>query len=295
MKLCISRVIYFIAIHLFLLVGFKYFDKKHIPFILIFFSLKAMAITMGMHRLWTHETYKTNKCMKILLAIFCNSTFEGSIKEWTSHHRMHHRFEETNPELDPYSIKKGFLWAHVLAHCYNKDDDFQEEVAKIREELRESRESFDNKLIDVEDKYYEILAVFTGVLLPILICKLLYSDSTVLSCLYSVVVSIVITYHATWSINSFAHLIGDKPFVTEHTSGDNHLLGLITFGEGYHNYHHAFPKDYKSAYSLKTLNLSAWCLSFLHKIGIVKDLKVAKNINITKQPDLNNVEYTTIN
>lgn len=293
MKLCISRTIFFLATHMFLFC-FKHFDKTHIPFILVFVSLKIMSITMGMHRLWTHETYKTNKFMKILLAIFCNSTFEGSIKDWTSDHRMHHRFEETNPALDPYSIKHGFLWAHTLAHCYNRSDRYNEEKTKIKEELRESRESFDNTLIDFENKYYVVLTLFTGLLLPILICKLLYPSSTILSCLYSVVVSIVITYHLTWSINSFAHIIGDKPFITEHTSGDNHLLGLLTFGEGYHNYHHAYPKDYKAAYSLRTFNLSAWCISLLHKLGIVKDLKVAKNINIRKQPDLEKVEYTTI-
>jgi stearoyl-CoA desaturase (Delta-9 desaturase) len=294
MKLCISRVTFFLAIHLFLLFGFENFDKTHIPFIICYVIFKNLSITMGMHRLWTHETYQTNKFMKILLAIFCNATFEGSIKDWTSNHRMHHRFEETNPEFDPYSIKKGFLWAHILAHCYTRSDKYNKEQVKICNEFKKSRTEFDNKLIDFEHTYYVAFALFTGLLCPILICKLLYSNSTVLSCFYSVVASIVTTYHATWCINSFAHLIGDKPFVTEHTSGDNHLLGLITCGEGYHNYHHAFPKDYKSAYSLKTFNLSAWCLAFLHKIGIVKDLKVAKNINITKQPDLEKVEYTTI-
>jgi stearoyl-CoA desaturase (delta-9 desaturase) len=253
-----------------------------------------MGITMGMHRLWTHESYKTNKFMKILYAIFCNATFEGSIQDWTSNHRMHHRFEETNPDLDPYSIKKGFLWAHILAHCHMRSDKFNEEVAKIKQELIKSRESFDNKLIDFEHKHYVILTFFIGILLPLLLCKFTHPSSTIMSCFYSVVMSIVLTYHATWSINSFAHLIGDKPFITEHTSCDNHLLGLITCGEGYHNYHHAYPKDYKAACSLGTVNISAWCISFLHKIGIVKDLKVAKEIKIRKLPCLDLVEYSTI-
>ena len=78
-----------------------------------------IAVTAGFHRLWTHKSYQPVKIVKIILSIFCNSTFESSIKEWTANHRMHHRFEESNPSLDPYSIKKVF-YGHIYFVIFSK-------------------------------------------------------------------------------------------------------------------------------------------------------------------------------
>ena len=86
---------------------------KHYKFLISFTLLKYLAVTAGMHRLWTHKSYSANKLIKLILFVLCNSTGQSSIKEWTAIHRMHHRYEENRPEYDPYSIKKGFFWAHM--------------------------------------------------------------------------------------------------------------------------------------------------------------------------------------
>jgi len=100
-----------IIFHISPIIFWKYLKvAKHIKLILVFTSLKMIGVTGGLHRLWTHKSYNTTKIIKYILAFFANASFQGSIKMWTSNHRMHHTYEESNPSLDPYSIKKGFWW-----------------------------------------------------------------------------------------------------------------------------------------------------------------------------------------
>ena len=294
MKLNLSRVIFFIVTHLYTIFGWTYFEKSHIPLILFLWMMKCLSITMGMHRLWTHESYKTTKLVKTILLLTCSSTFEGSVRDWTTNHRMHHKYEETHPEFDPYSIKKGFLWAHLLAHCFNRNKEYNLENERTNLELEKERSDFDNKIISFEHNNYTALALFTGIICPLFIFKLVFPKDSIVSYMYSIVLSIIITYHATWSINSFAHLIGDKPYVTDHTSGDTHILSLVTFGEGYHNYHHAYPKDYRAASTIKSCNISAWLITLMHKLGLVHDMKIVQTPIVRKYPDLKNVKYEII-
>ena len=219
----------FIIFHISPIIFWKYLKvAKHIKLILVFTSLKMIGVTGGLHRLWTHKSYNTTKIIKYILSFFANASFQGSIKMWTSEHRMHHRYEESNPSLDPYSIKKGFWWAHIVSHIYKKSDNFIKVRDNIDKELiRERGDEFDNKLIKFEDEYYLILVILSGIIIPLIIFKLFFKDSLI-SCLMSIFVSVLITYHCTWSINSFAHLIGDKPFSREHTSVDNNIYTFQT-------------------------------------------------------------------
>jgi stearoyl-CoA desaturase (Delta-9 desaturase) len=288
------KIVFFLfCIHTFSLFGIPYFQRTHLPFIIFLWAMKCIGITSGMHRLWTHASYKTNKFIKLILLTICNSTFEASVQEWTINHRMHHRFEESNPELDPYSIKGGFLWAHIIANCIYKSEQYNKEADKIKLELELERSDFDNKIIRFEHKYNFGSSLFTGIILPFSVLKL-YTGDTGLSCLYSVVLSILSTHHCTWSINSFAHWMGDKPFVTKHTSGNSHLLSLFTFGEGYHNFHHAYPKDYRASHTLFGCNVTGWIITIMHKLGLAYDLNVVKDMKQTPLPQLDDVEYKTL-
>ncbi len=267
--------------------------RKHLLLICIFSLLKMIAVTAGFHRLWTHKSYNPVNNVKIILSIFCNSTFEASIKEWTSNHRMHHRFEDSNPSLDPYSIKKGFLWAHMFCHFFKKKKIYLTELNKVKKELEKERSNFDNKLIDFEDKHYNKLAIISGLVLPTFFFKFFFKDS-LFTCLGSVILSIILTWHLTWSINSVAHIYGDKDFSTKHTSGNSHILSFFTCGEGYHNYHHSYPKDYKASKNLFCFNLTGWFIYLLYKLKMATKLIQVKNIGKKELPNFNDIDYKTL-
>lgn len=272
-KLNLTTTLFIITIHLIPVVFKNYCKfKKHFILIVILWSMKCISVTMGLHRLWTHGSFDTTRLIKIILMILSNSTFESSITKWTTYHRMHHRFEKTDPSLDPYSITKGFLWAHILSHCYNK------KLGKIfnvvRQELRDERSEFDNILLDFEDKYYNFLSLISGIILPTIFFQKYYNDGLI-SSFVSTTIVILMTWHSTWSVNSFAHLEGNKPFDKKHTAVDNHIVSLISFGEGYHNYHHTYPKDYKASKNLLCFNLTGIIIFLMSKLNLAWDLRKA--------------------
>ena len=125
-KLKYFNIYFILAIHLIPFILYKFLLlRKHLIFIIFFTIIKATSITLGNHRLWTHKSYDTKKWIKIILIILCNGTLENSTKIWTINHRMHHRFENIDPELDPYSITKGFLWAHLTCNFYHKSENMK--------------------------------------------------------------------------------------------------------------------------------------------------------------------------
>ena len=292
MNFIYKNVIFILTIHILPIITYNYFEITQLNSLIVFWAMKCIGVTAGMHRLWTHQSYNTYPKIKLILLGLCNSTFEGSVKKWTINHRMHHRFEESDRQyLDPYSIKKGFIWAHIECHLVKKSNEYILEAKKVEKELYYSRNNYDNIIIEFENQYYFSLTILTGIIFPTLIFKLLYYNHSIISCFYSVIISILLTYHSTWSINSFAHMIGNKPYSSKHTSCDNHILSLFTFGEGYHNYHHSFPKDYKASYNLKCFNVTGWLIFLLYKLGLAYDLKEISEIKKTELPDLDNINY----
>lgn len=292
MKLNINNILFISTIHILPIITSSYFEINQLNSILLLWAFKCIGVTAGMHRLWTHQSYNTHPLIKLVLLTSCNSTFEGSVKNWTINHKMHHRFEESNRQhLDPYSIKKGFFWAHTLCHLVEKSAEYKLEAKKVERELYNSRHVFDNLIIEFEDRCYTELALFTGIIFPTLLFKIIYYNHSIISCFYSVILSILLTYHCTWSINSFAHMIGDKPYSSKHTSCDNHLLSIFTFGEGYHNYHHSFPKDYKASHTLQSFNITGWFIFLLYKLDLAYDLREVSEIKKTELPELDNIHY----
>ena len=275
MKLSISSL-YLSMLHIIpILLRKKSNYKKHYKLIFFIMIFRCLGVTMGMHRLWTHKSFNTTKIIKIILLFICNSTGEQSVIDWSSNHRMHHRYEETDISLDPYSIKKGFLWAHMFSFFFKKSKKYKDVQNKVKTELKNERSNFDNKILNFEDKNYVILLIITGIIIPTLSFQKYYKNGLITS-FNSAILCKLITYHCTWSVNSFAHLVGEKPYNKEHTSVDNHLVSLFTSGEGYHNYHHTFPKDYKASKNLRCLNLTGLVIFLLSKVNLTWDLIESK-------------------
>ncbi len=233
---------------------------------LVVAALTGLSITAGYHRLFSHTTYKTNPIIEFILLFFGSMSTQGSALRWSHDHRLHHAFMDT--DRDPYCIKDGFLHAHIL-WMFKKQPEIQDRVVA---DLKR------NKLLVFQDKYYVPCLIVTN-LIPILLFGFLFHNffgAIVLVWL----VRLFLSHHSTWFINSLAHYWGARTFCREQTAVDNYLISLLTFGEGYHNYHHKFAKDYRNGVRWYHFDPTKWLIWTLSRLGLARDLKTVSNERI---------------
>lgn len=238
-----------------------------ISFILLYAT--GLSITGGYHRFYAHRTYKTNGFIEGILLFFGAMAGQGSALRWSFDHRIHHANVDT--DLDPYSIKKGFWYAHCL-WILEKPQPIDPKVVP---------DLMNNRLVMLQDRFYgsffigsNILAfLFAGWLLNDYLGALALAVGLRLFCLH----------HFTWFINSLAHTWGDKPFSQEHSAVNNYVISLLTFGEGYHNYHHTYANDYRNGIYWYQFDPTKWLIWTLSKLGLVQNLRRMDPFTIKKR------------
>ncbi len=225
----------------------------------ILLGLAEIGITAGYHRFYSHRTYGLSKIAEIPLLLFGTLAMQGSVFNWASNHRAHHRFTDT--EKDPHSIKKGFWYAHML-WLFDKD------VPIDKNAIHDLRQ---NKLLVWQHKHYTAATIGINMISFLFVGWLLkdFIGAFVLSWWTRLFVS----HHFTWFINSLAHCWGAKTYSKEQTAVDNFLLALVTFGEGYHNYHHVFSSDYRNGVRWYHFDPSKWLVWTASKIRLAQNLK----------------------
>lgn len=233
------------------------------------FFATGISITGGYHRYFSHRTYKTNRFVESILLFLGTLTAQGSALRWSYDHRIHHAFVDT--DNDPYSIKKGFWYAHCLWIL---------EVPRTIEKKIVS-DLMNNPLVMFQHNYYKPLLVLTNFIV-FLFTGWLFNDYLG-AFVFAVFVRLFVLHHFTWFINSLAHTWGDKPFCTEQTAVDNYLISLVTFGEGYHNYHHTYANDYRNGIRWYHFDPTKWTIWMLHKLGLATGLKRMDAYTIKKR------------
>ncbi len=224
----------------------------------------GMAITVGYHRYFSHRSYKTKKWIEYLYVFFGTSAMEMSIAEWAYDHRNHHRYTDT--EKDPYSIKKGFWYAHISWLFTNRGT----EGGKTEMDFKKISDLWKDPFIRFQYKYFTLFAIFSAFIFPGMIASL-WGDFWG-GVLIAGLVRSVIVHHGTFSINSVCHMIGKRPYSLEESARDSWISALLTFGEGYHNFHHKFPGDYRNAIRFWQYDPSKWFIWTLSKLGLSWDL-----------------------
>ncbi len=228
---------------------------------LFFFYLIAtsLAITVGYHRYLSHRVFKTNSVLHFLLLFFGAATFQKSALRWASQHRQHHQFTDT--ELDPHNSKRGFFFCHVgwimfYKHAVN---------FKNVEDLTKS------KLTQHQHDHYNLWSVTSGLALPMLLG--FATGHPLGAFIMTFCLRTTLILNMAFFVNSSVHMNGDKGFDAHTSAGDNWFWALLTNGEGYHNFHHKFPNDYRSGHLWHHWDPSKWVIYLLARLGLVQDVK----------------------
>ncbi|KAF8322280.1 putative stearoyl-CoA desaturase [Clavulina sp. PMI_390] len=211
-----------------------------------------LGITIGYHRLWSHRSFVARRPLRFVLAILGTMGCQGSIKWWCSRHRLHHRYTD-DPIHDPYAATLGLMHAHV-GWIFRRPV-YEKMKFVDRSDLER------DPVVRFQHQYYIPLTITVCYVLPALIAQSWGDPAGGL--LYGGFVARVIIWHCTFLVNSLAHWDGLQPYTDEVTARGNLFLAILTAGEGNHNFHHAFPRDYRASPHILTWDPSRWTIDAL--------------------------------
>jgi stearoyl-CoA desaturase (delta-9 desaturase) len=221
----------------------------------------GLGISLGYHRLHTHRSFRVPQALEYLLAFFGTLTLEGGPIFWVATHRIHH--SRSDQPGDPHSPRDGAWWAHVgwilLGDSKHADT---RAMAKFAPDLAKHR------FYVWLNNYHWLPMVLLGVAL--------LAIGGIPLMLWGTCLRVVIGLHATWLVNSATHLWGSRRFATNDDSRNNWWVALMTFGEGWHNNHHAHPTSARHGLAWYELDLSWITLYVLRFLRIAKNIRVAK-------------------
>jgi len=227
---------------------------------IVLWFITGLSITAGYHRLFSHKSYKASAPVRLFYALFGGAAFEASIITWAAHHRFHHRHVDT--DNDPYNAKQGFWYSHMgwlLEHGTKHED------------LSNVPDLWKDPICAWQHRHYLSLAI--GVNVAITLGLGWVTGHWVGMIVFALLLRILLLHHFTWLINSAAHVWGNQPWSRGHTARDNWYLSLLTFGEGYHNYHHTFQADYRNGPLWYNIDVTKWLIWSLSRIGLTADLR----------------------
>ena len=224
----------------------------------------GLSITAGYHRLISHRAYDAHWSVKLFFLIFGAAAFENSALKWCSDHRVHHH--HVDHDEDPYNINKGFFYAHIgwIFFKQNDTNPFENRYAK---------DLVKDKLVNWQHRYYLALSVLVGLILPGVIGYMMGSFLGGIA--IGGFLRLVLVHHSTFFINSLCHVIGSQTYSKEHSARDSFVMALLTYGEGYHNFHHTFPSDYRNGIKWYHFDPTKWLIKTLTVVGLAEKLKQA--------------------
>jgi len=233
---------------------------------LFYFAATGLSITVGYHRLFAHSTYKTNSVVRFFLLFFGAAAFQQSALQWSSQHRDHHRFVDT--DRDPYSIGKGFFYAHIGWLIFWKYETNYDNVKQLQ----------NDSLVMHQHRYYNQWAIGAGIAAPALIGLL--TGHLLGALLIGVGLRLTLVYHTTFFVNSVCHMFGTATYDIDSSARDNWFTAIFNFGEGYHNFHHRFAVDYRNGVRWYQFDPGKWTIAILEKLGLAWDLRRVSNFRI---------------
>jgi stearoyl-CoA desaturase (Delta-9 desaturase) len=228
----------------------------------VFITANNMAITCGYHRLFAHATYQAHPVLKVIYLAVGAMALQNSALLWSANHRDHHRFID-DPERDPYCARRGFWFSHIgwMLHNYASGEP---NLSTVRDLERDP-------LVMFQHRYYLPIALGMNFGMPLLAGWA--TGDPLGTLLLAGFLRLVVGHHTTFFINSLAHMWGLRPYSDENTARDNGVIAMLTFGEGYHNFHHKFSHDYRNGVRWWQWDPSKWFISLMNWLGLANNLK----------------------
>ncbi|XP_072760627.1 acyl-CoA Delta-9 desaturase-like [Anoplolepis gracilipes] len=271
-----TEIIWYIVLQIVLLHGigiygiftFNYLENSMTTlWIFGMYIISNFGVSAGAHRFWSHKCYKAKLQLRILLLICFSTCAQNTICKWVKNHRMHHKYCDT--DADPHNSKRGFFFTHVGWVMMKEHPEFIEKSKQLN--LSDVRS---DSVVAFGEKYFLPLQLFFGFILPTTLPVYFWNDTWSRAVISQVFIRYMITLNSVWTINSIAHAWGTRPYNKNIKPADNNFVNYITVGEGYHNYHHVFPWDYRSAETGNNrINYTTFFINIFAKLGLAYDLR----------------------
>jgi stearoyl-CoA desaturase (delta-9 desaturase) len=255
-------VIAMTAFHIGAVAAFFYFDWGAIvATLLLWYISGSWGIGMGYHRLLTHRGFKTPKWMEYFLTICGTLALEGGPIFWVATHRIHH--QNSDHEGDPHSPREGTYWAHMGWIMTGKAMHHDTNILK-------------RYVPDLsKDKFHVALTTWHWVP-QVVVGLMLLAIGGWPYVLWGVFFRTVFGLHCTWAVNSATHLWGSRRFATRDDSTNNWWVAMFTWGEGWHNNHHAHPVSARHGLAWYEIDINYVGIKTLEALGLARDVKVAR-------------------
>lgn len=212
---------------------------------------------------------------------------EGSIRWWCRDHRAHHRYTDT--DRDPYNAHKGLIYSHLgwMLLKQNPQNIGRADISDLNSD----------PMIRFQHRHYGLFALVFGFVFPTIVAGLGWGDWKG-GFYFAAVTRLIFVHHATFCVNSLAHYLGDTTYDDKHTPRDHFITAILSLGEGYHNFHHEFPQDYRNAILFYQYDPTKWLIKFLSFLGFTSHLKrfpdneIIKGQVMMKQKKLDAIKKT---
>ena len=247
------------------------FDALQWGWALLFLYLNGMSITGGYHRLWSHRAYEARSPLKWFFACWGAGALQNSILIWASDHRRHHRYVDDDAR-DPYCAGRGLWFSHMgwmLRRYQRNQPDFSN-----------ARDLENDPVVMWQHRHYVPLTIGMNLLLPIGLGA--WHGDIIGTVLLVGLLRLVVNHHVTFFINSLAHYWGSRPYTEANSARDNGLLAFLTYGEGYHNFHHIFQGDYRNGIRWWQWDPTKWMINLCSRVGLATNLRRVPDFRIQR-------------
>jgi sn-1 stearoyl-lipid 9-desaturase len=259
---------FIVAVHIGALFGLLTFSWRALGVgLLLWWITGSLGIGLSFHRQLTHQGFDTPLWLRRLLALFGTLAVQGGPIAWVAGHRLHHAHSDR--AKDPHDSTRGFWWSHVGWLFYRDPLNGRFEYYS-----RYARDLVADPFILFLDKWFVVLQVALGLLL------LALGGWSFL--VWGIFVRLVFGWHSTWLVNSAAHMSGYQTFESRDNSRNCWWVALLSFGEGWHNNHHAFPRMARHGLKWYELDVNYLTLRLLQGIGLVWNLKINDHIRAVR-------------
>ena len=225
----------------------------------------SLGVGLGWHRLLTHRSFKAPKWLEYTLTILGTMSIQDSPDKWVATHRIHHAFTET--DKDPHSTRPGFWWAQIGWIVWGTAQDH--DPATMKKYVPDLLKDRGQVLIS---HFYYVPIILSAVLL--------FAIGGWTMVIWGVAARVVLGWHTTWFVNSLSHIYGKRPHTTDDDSTNNWFVAILTFGEGWHNNHHAFPTSARHGLRWYQFDMNWITICVFGRVGWAKQIRVADTVRL---------------